>query len=419
MLAGVDALARIRAVVGLALARRGLRRLHVAFSGGPDSSVLADAAAAALGAAEVVLLHIDHGAPASAAARAHAEAWAAARGHPLRAAAVTVGPGASWEAQARAARDRALVALAPGELIATAHTATDQAETVLLRLARGSGPAGLAGIAPLRGVFLRPLLDVTRADVLAYAVAAGLAPWRDPMNDDLRFARVRVRRETLPALRALNPRIDDALCRLAAAAAEDARALDAAVAPVHAAARRGAALACAPIAAAPPAIAKRALAQWLRPALGADATHLDALLALARGPDHGTRGLDLPGGRVERVYDRLVRTPAAPVRPDVVAPAIEVDGPDRPYTIRPWRPGDRMRPARLRGHSRKLSDLYVDHKVPRASRAHARVVERAEGTIVWAEHIGLAHDVEVTIRIRAHEDGGADDVVVGRRTTRT
>ena len=342
MLAGVDALARIRAVVGLALARRGLRRLHVAFSGGPDSSVLADAAAAALGAAEVVLLHIDHGAPASAAARAHAEAWAAARGHPLRAAAVTVGPGASWEAQARAARDRALVALAPGELIATAHTATDQAETGLLRLARGSGPAGLAGIAPLRGVFLRPLLDVTRADVLAYAAAAGLAPWRDPMNDDLRFARVRVRRETLPAL-----------------------------------------------------------------------------LALARGPDHGTRGLDLPGGRVERVYDRLVRTPAAPVRPDVVAPAIEVDGPDRPYTIRPWRPGDRMRPARLRGHSRKLSDLYVDHKVPRASRAHARVVERAEGTIVWAEHIGLAHDVEVTIRIRAHEDGGADDVVVGRRTTRT
>lgn len=92
-------------------------------------------------------------------------------------------------------RDRALCALAGDELIATGHTASDQAETVLMRLLRGTGPDGLAAIAPRRGPFVRPLLAHTRAEIEAYVAAAGLDPWRDPMNADPRFTRVWLRQQ--------------------------------------------------------------------------------------------------------------------------------------------------------------------------------------------------------------------------------
>ncbi len=388
-------LAVIRALVGRQLAGLGLRRALVAYSGGPDSTVLADAASAALGGA-VILLHVDHGAAASTAARAHAVAWAAARGLELRVAGVTVGGGASWEAQARSARYRALVELAgTGELVLTAHTATDQAETVLLQLVRGTGPAGLAGVAVRRGPFLRPLLEVHRAEVLAYAAAAGLAPWRDPMNDDPRFTRTRIRHELVPLVRSLNPQVEASLCRLAAAAAEQRGFLDTAAGSLLRTAARGRGLACGPLAAAPTPVTKRALAMWLRGRRGVAAVHLEVLAALCRGPESGTRGVDLPGGRVERVYDEL-RLDGGAVRP--AATTLDIHGPDGPYRVRSWQPGDRMRPARLRGRSRKLSDLYIDLRVPRADRATARVVTGPDGTIVWADHIGPAHGAVVEVR---------------------
>jgi tRNA(Ile)-lysidine synthase len=386
----VEVVARIRQVITAELARGGLRRALVAYSGGPDSTVLADACAAA---GDVVLLHVHHGAAASDATHAHAEAWARARGLELRVARVDVGDGASWEARARAARYRALVELAvTGEPVLTAHTASDQAETVLLQMVRGTGPAGLAGVARRRGPFLRPLLAVCRDDICAYVEAAGLDVWHDPMNTDDRFTRVRVRRDLIPMLRGVNPKIEAALGRLAEAAAEERLVIDGAATTVLRAAWRDGGLACATLAAAPSAVSKRALATWLRGRRGIAARHLDAVLALARGPDAGSRGVDLPGGRVERVYGEL-RLDA--VRPGV-AP-LTIDGPDGPYRVRTWQPGDRMRPARLRGRSRKLSDLYIDRRVPRAARAVARVVEDAAGTIVWAEHVGIAHGASVTI----------------------
>ncbi len=400
-----DATRRIRDAVGVALARHGLRRVHVAFSAGPDSCALADACQAALGPAAVVLLHVDHGAAASAAARAHAAAWAAARGLELRVAAVTVPAGASWEAQARRVRYPALAGLAPGELILTAHTASDQAETVLLRLARGTSPTGLRAIAARRGPWLRPLLTVRRADTLAACAERGLAPWRDPMNDDRRFARVRVRLDVLPALAAIAPDVEGALARLAAAAAEHDAAMTALAAPLAAACSRGAARLCAPLAAAPPAAARWLLAAWLRPRVDLATVHLELVRQLCLGPDRGTRGVDLPGLRVERVYDRLEL--AAPA---VVAPALIVRGPAGPYQVRPWQPGDRLRPPRLHGRSRKLSDLFIDARVPRALRAGARVVVDAAGTVVWAEHLGAAHDaaIEVTADGAAVVSAAAD-----------
>jgi len=389
----VDPVTSIRATVARHLAHHGLRRAFIAFSGGPDSTVLADAAVAALGAPAVVLLHVDHGAAASAGAAAHCARFAAARGLELRTERIAVPAGASWEAQARVARYHALRALAGGteELVLTAHTASDQAETVLLQLLRGTGPAGLAGVARRRGPFLRPLLEVSRTDVLTYLATAAtdLTAWHDPMNEDPRFTRVRVRKELVPMLQRLNPQAEAALCRLAAAAAEERAVLDAAALALLRAAHLDAsgALACAVIAPAPAPVAKRALATWLRGHRGISARHLDALVELCRGRDAGTRGLDLPGGRVERVYGELRVVDA--VGP-AAAPALVVEGPDGPYRVRPVAPGDRMRPARLRGRSRKLSDLYIDLRVPRATRARARVVERANGDIVWAEHVGGA-----------------------------
>jgi tRNA(Ile)-lysidine synthetase-like protein len=86
-----------------------------------------------------------------------------------------------------------------------------------------------------------------------------------------------------------------------------------------------------------------------------------------------------------RSYEQLAIASAPVDAPQLVAPS-------GPYVLRRWQPGDRMRPARLAGRSRKLSDLYIDAKLPRDQRASARVVVRTtDNTIVWAEHLGLAH----------------------------
>ena len=143
---------------------------------------------------------------------------------------------------ARRLRDRALRGMARdlgAQQIATAHTADDQAETVLLRLLRGSGPAGLGGIAPRSadGVVVRPLLRVSRADVLAYAAARSLGWREDPSNADPSYARSRLRHTWLPGLReAFNPQLLRALGDLAEAVREESDWIDREV--VREAARR-------------------------------------------------------------------------------------------------------------------------------------------------------------------------------------
>ena len=167
-------------------------------------------------------------------------------------------------------------------------------------------------------------------------------------------------------------------------------------APLQAAVTAGAALRCAPLAAAEPPLARWLLAAWLRPRVEFGSAHLEALRQLCLGPDRGTVGLDLPGLRVERVYDRLVASPTGTPPPPPPADLV-VSGPAGPYRVRLWQPGDRMRPRRLRGHSRKVADLFVDARVPRADRARARVAVDASGVIVWVEHLGAAHDVTVEV----------------------
>jgi tRNA(Ile)-lysidine synthase len=394
---GSPAVRKIRAAVAAAL-REVPGTVGVACSGGPDSLVLLDAAVAVLGAARVVLVHVDHGLhPASGEVAGRVRDLGAALGVDVIVARVKVGKGASLEERAREARYQALEGVARERGLScmlAGHTARDQAETVLLRVVRGTGPAGLAGIPPMRGIHRRPLLAIGRDEVEAYVQARCLAPVDDPMNADARFARVRMRAHLVPALTAENPQLEAALLRLARAAAEWTELVDARAAELVARARptpTGVALAVDALTTAGPAAGKRAL-QLLAPAL--DGAHLDGAWHLVVGPARGGRGVDVPGARIERAFGDLVISHAAAPAPDTIA----VAGPDGPYEVRTWRAGDRMRPARLRGRSRKLSDLYVDAKVPRGERASARVVVRArDGEIVWAEHIGAAAGAQIRI----------------------
>jgi tRNA(Ile)-lysidine synthase len=228
------------------------------------------------------------------------------------------------EGAARSARYAALDAVA-GELGATAvllgHTMDDQAETVLLGLARGSGARSLAGMSPASGRYLRPLLGLRREQTEAACAAAGHEPWEDPHNGCRRFARVRVRQTILPVMEELlGPGIARALARTADQLRADADALD------DMAAERAAALlspltraagpqdAAAPLdtgelAVLPTAIRTRLLRMAAiaagAPAGALTAGHvadLDALVTNWRGQ----RWADLPGGlRCQRRNDRL------------------------------------------------------------------------------------------------------------------
>lgn len=285
----------------------------VACSGGPDS--LALAAAAAFVAPRIGwragLITVDHGLQDGSDDRAQAVAeWGRAVGlTPALAVSVTVsgragGPEAAartarYEALTKAAREHAAAAVLLG------HTRDDQAETVLLALARGAGPRGLAGMPARRrasGVsWLRPMLEIRRRQTETACRVLGLTPWQDPHNIDPTYARSRVRGSVLPALvEALGDRVVDNLARSAQLIAADTAALDTFAAEALTEARRpGQALAIESLRYLPDALRTRALHTWARElgAPGAALSHrhvaaLDALVTdwRGQGPVH------LPGG---------------------------------------------------------------------------------------------------------------------------
>ena len=206
-----------------------------ACSGGPDSTALLHVLAMLrkrLGH-EVVAHGVDHGLrPDAAAELGLAQQVAEAAGVPFAITALHVAPGGNLQARAREARLEALAraAIAAGaSTIATGHTADDRAETLLMRLLRGSGPRGLAVLPPTAPLpvalpddladrapmLIRPLLRARRADVLAHLARHRLPVAHDPSNVDPRFTRVRVRRELVPLLEDLSPGVVDHLCSMA------------------------------------------------------------------------------------------------------------------------------------------------------------------------------------------------------------
>jgi len=310
------------------------RPVLVACSGGADSLALAAATAFVAPRLGITagLVSVDHGLqPGSDQRATQVVKWAAEQGFsPAEVATVEVAgrPGGP-EAAARDARYQALVALAHrygASTVLLGHTRDDQAETVLLALARGAGPRGLAGMPARRevsGVVLsRPLLEVSREQTRAACALLGLTPWEDPHNVDDRYARARVRAEALPALvRALGPKVLDNLARTARLVAADNAVLDDLAAAGYARARTGstpadradgppAALAVAVLAGLAPAVRTRVLHRWARELGAAPAAlshrHVAALDALVTSW-RGQGPVSLPGGiRVGRCGDRLV-----------------------------------------------------------------------------------------------------------------
>lgn len=206
----------------------------VACSGGADS--LAVAAALAFTGPRLGLrcgaVTVDHGLQPGSAERAAAIAgllvdW---KLDPVYNIAVHVAEKGSPEAAARAARYRALDEVAgrgPAAAILLGHTLDDQAETVLLGLARGAGARSLSGMPARRGCYRRPLLGIRRITTLTACAELGFDPWRDPHNDNPCFARVRVRQQALPALEAaIGPGVAEALVRSARQLRADADCLD-------------------------------------------------------------------------------------------------------------------------------------------------------------------------------------------------
>lgn len=388
-------------------------RYVIACSGGPDSHALLDAAARlrdALAPATVCAVHVDHGlAPESPAWVSHCASVCAGLDLPLEVLRVDARPraGASPEAAARRARYAAIAAfLNAGEVALTAHTREDQAETVLLGLLRGGGARGLAGMPRARplgaGWLGRPLLDLPRAALAAYAAARGLESIHDPSNEDPRLGRGHLRRHVLPALRERWPGVDRTLARVAAGQA-DLAALADEVGAADLAATRGKSpdqLRVPALAALDGFRARNTLRLWIE-SLGLPApasAHLDRIVedALAAPRDRAPL-VRWPGAEVRRHRDALHAMPPLPP----ALPGQVLDWPlERPLAlplgrlralpatgegidaarlagarveVRFRRGGERCRPAG-RGVTRPLKALLQEQGIPPWLRPHLPLV---------------------------------------------
>jgi tRNA(Ile)-lysidine synthase len=301
----------------LAAVRAGVRRslaglepgatVLVACSGGADSLALLAAAVfeGRTSSHRIVGVTVDHGLQDGSAERAEAVAAQMRALGVDESAVATVAvdaPGIGPEAAAREARYSVLAELAVrfgAEVVLLGHTLDDQAETVLLGLARGSGARSLAGMRPQFDRFRRPLLAVTRTDTETACTVEGIEWWTDPHNSDPRFARSRVRTVVLPTLeRELGPGVAAALARTADLLREDAEALDAEADRRLEALRGDSGLDVRALAALEPAIRHRVVRQATidAGAIASELTreHVLNVAGVASG-QHGGKQVQLPG----------------------------------------------------------------------------------------------------------------------------
>jgi tRNA(Ile)-lysidine synthase len=404
--------------------------LLVLLSGGGDSVCLLDVALRL--EADVSALHVNYGLRTGADGdEAFVRELCRRLGVPLHVERVELADGGNLQDRAREARYALAEQLTrgggsdphPGDY-AAAHTASDQAETVLYRLAVSPGSRALHGMAPRRGRLVRPLLEVTRDEVREYLRARELG-WRDdPSNADPRFARVRVRQRLLEALRTVGPAPERTIAETARQLREEGELLDVLVSEALEELGGGPAISLAALREYPPALRRLVLRR-----LAGDRPVPDSILELGQ---QGTKTLDLGGGlRAVAEYGTLrfthAREEAVPDPVELTVPGrvrfgdweveatlagvgdVSVTGLGAAATVRAWREGDRMRPAGL-GGTKTLQDLFTDRKVPRALRRTLPVVEAA-GEIVWVA--GVAVDE----RFAAAEGAGA--VALSARSVRS
>ena len=321
------------------------------------------------------------------------------------------------------------------DVIAVAHTRDDQAETVLLRLLRGSGPGGLAAIAPKRGHVVRPLIDLRRAELVKFLTDRGRTWVEDSSNRDPRFVRTRVRHELIPWLAEhVNLAVVDVLARTADIAADERRLLgelaEAARARVQ---DESGTLDRAALLAEPRALQRRILRAAAAPVLGRELRmgqvdtalqwiaggrsrrlrlsdllleRLDGRIRLARAREAQPQGgwrhvVPIPGAvDVPEAGLRFAARPAdaaAVARPEALGPwgvavAAPALGPE--VVVRAWEPGDRFRPLGAPGR-KKVQDLFVDRRVPQEDRRRVPVVTAPDGRIVWVAGHALAEEFAV------------------------
>jgi tRNA(Ile)-lysidine synthase len=391
-------------------------------SGGADSTCLMHVLAA-LHDGPVGVLVVDHGLRPESADEAEA-ALAAARGLGLAAHLDTIAlaPGAGVQERAREARlaSARRVAARKGYLrIATGHTASDQAETVLFRLARGTGRTGALAMAPRSGELIRPLLCVTGAETRAWCRARGLAVAEDPTNRDPAYARARVREGLAPALAAVHPRAEANVAAFAERLRDEAELLGPLVDAAWARAAAGDGLSGAALAAEPPAmrrlLVRRLGAEAGLPAGALAAEPLERALALLEGPPGAAA--DLAGGWIAALEGGalvLARAgagrPAEPValgvpgrarfgphavrtsRGPAVAPApgrVSVL-PGGPLSLRAPRPGDRL--ALPDGGHAAVGRLLAGAGVPARLRGEVPVVATPD-RVVWVAGHRASHDL--------------------------
>jgi tRNA(Ile)-lysidine synthase len=404
----------------------------VLVSGGADSGCAAAGLSGVLGSERVHALHLDYRLRENSAEDAAVcERLCAGLGIELTVERPELGPG-NVQAAARDARYAAAEALRAQlgyDLIATGHTLTDLAETVLYRLATSPGRRALLGLAPRRGRVVRPLLGASRERVRELVREAGLPFRDDSTNEQPLYARNRIRNELLPLLRELSPSAEQTIAATWAELAEEADALDALAAEAleRAGAGHGAvAISVAELEALHPALCRLALRRLAEQTAGAPVAlgpeRCARILALAASPEGGT--VELGGGVEASVEAGHVRfTVAAPVERGEVALRVpgscrfgqwelraELAG-DRPaprgaeaalldaaklggeLRVRAWQEGDRMRPLGL-GGSKSLQDLFTDAKVPRSLRAELPVVTSAE-RIAWVAGVAVSDEFKL------------------------
>ena len=377
--------------------------LLVMASGGGDSVALLDIAHR-LGAS-VSALHVNYGLREGADAdQALVQRLCDERDIPLTIEQVALPESGNLQERARDARYELAERIAGGDY-AAAHTATDQAETVLYRLAVSPGSRALHGMAPRRGRLVRPLLAVTRDEVRDYLRVRGLEWREDPTNADRRFARARVRHDVLDALRELSPAAERTIAETARQLRDEAEVLDAVVADALEELGGGPAVSLDALREHPPALQRLILRSLAGRTLSS--REIAQMLGVS---SRGTKSIDLGGGiRAVSEYGTLRFTRAGDAEPP---PPVELAVPGRArfgdwelearldapgdvsvtdlgstVTVRAWRDGDRMRPAGL-GGSKSLQDLFTDRKVPRALRHTLPVVETA-GAIVWVAGVAV------------------------------
>ena len=453
--------------------------LLVGVSGGADSTCLLLTLAALRPSLRLTLhaAYFDHrlrGPRAAAREQRFVRSLTEALGVPLRYGAGDVRAHArayrrSLEEAARELRYRFLAKVARREgceAVAVGHTRDDQSETVLLHLLRGSGLRGLAAMAPLtpwpvplRGRqvgagdlprLVRPLLRLSREDTEGCCQEAGLVPLRDPSNRSRAYLRNRIRQELLPLLRRYNPRIDDALVRLAGAAAADIELLEGLAAGALAGEPDGAGavrLARRPLMSLAPALqhhaVRLAVARLLGDARGLSDRHVRSVLRANEGPTGAQ--LHLPRGlHVEVTREAIVLATRPAARPaalpegeaslsvpgrarfgpwrfqaqlltrrprelstagDPYLAFLDAEACGRPLSVRRRRRGDRFHPLGL-SRPKKLQDFFVDAHVPRAERDSVPLVCGERG-IAWvvgqrpAEWAKVTADTRHVLRLRA------------------